>query len=64
MARIRYLKPITYITWRKRVLERDLFTCQICGKTHHQIELNTHHKKPVYKNQGLILKISNGITLC
>jgi len=64
MPRKRPEKPITYIDWRRRVLERDLFTCQACGKNHHQIELNAHHVKPSYKFSEIRLDVSNGITLC
>jgi len=50
---------------RLKVLERDNYTCQMCGKTHHEIILNVHHTdgtgrgKKVHNNN-----ISNLVTLC
>ena len=32
--------------WRKEVLERDNYTCQVCGKTVKEIRLDCHHIKP------------------
>ena len=64
MARPRPEKPRTYNDWRNRVLERDLFTCQICLKNHHLTTLCAHHKKPYFSNGELRLEVSNGITLC
>ncbi len=40
---------ITKVEWlilRNLILERDLFKCQHCGKTHHETILDIHHKIP------------------
>lgn len=50
---------------RIKVLERDKYTCQDCGKTHHETVLHIHHidgtgrRKPHHNN-----KMNNLITLC
>ena len=50
---------------RQTCFERDKYTCQTCGKTHHETMLDVHHKdkmgrnKPVQNND-----IDNLITLC
>jgi len=64
MPRPKPLIPKTYLDWQQKVLARDLFTCQICGKNHHQVQLEAHHIKPYYKNPKLRLDINNGKTLC
>jgi 5-methylcytosine-specific restriction endonuclease McrA len=64
MPRIRPDKPRTYVDWQRRVYERDLFACQVCGKNHHQIPICAHHKKSYHKFPELRLDVNNGITLC
>jgi len=50
---------------RLKVLERDNYTCQTCGRTHHEARLLVHHAdgtgrgKKVHNNN-----ISNLVTLC
>ena len=51
--------------WRKMVLERDNYTCQICG--YHSPDgknLIAHHIDPVIRNPIESMDIDNGITLC
>ena len=64
-----------YKEWRKKVVERDNYTCQKCGK---KKELHAHHKIPFIKiirkfnikntkeanNCKELWEISNGQTLC
>nr|DAE22155.1 MAG TPA: NinG recombination protein [Siphoviridae sp. ctLsx2] len=51
-----------YRDWRKRVFERDNYTCQICGCRGG--ELNAHHKKRWCDYPDLRYDVENGITLC
>jgi len=51
-----------YIKWRKKVFERDQYTCQKClqyGRT-----LNAHHIKPYKDFPELRFEVTNGITYC
>lgn len=51
-----------YSEWRKKVFERDDYTCKMCGKKGGN--LNAHHIKSFKKYPELRLKLSNGLTLC
>lgn len=51
-----------YQKWRKRVFERDNYTCQLCGK--HGGTLNAHHILEWAKYTEERLNVDNGITLC
>lgn len=51
-----------YAEWRRRVYERDNYTCQHCGQVGG--ELNAHHIKPFAKYEKLMVTLSNGLTLC
>jgi len=48
--------------WRKKVYERDKYTCQECGEVGGN--LNPHHIKPVALFPNLVFEVDNGITLC
>lgn len=50
-----------YEKFRKSVLKRDNYTCQLCGAKEN---LEVHHKKPYAKYTKLRTTVSNGITLC
>lgn len=64
IERLRGVNP--YKEWRKKVFDRDNFTCQTCGtkknlQAHHKI----HVSECVKKNKiALIYEVSNGVTLC
>lgn len=49
--------------WRRKVFERDHYTCQKCGYSKGKI-LMAHHIKSFSKSPKLRLDISNGLTLC
>lgn len=59
-SRIRH--SVEYKEWRKKVFERDDYTCQCCGKRGGT--LHAHHKQPFCSNKELRLDVENGITLC
>jgi len=55
-------KSAEYKQWRKNVLKRDRYTCQLChSKTN---KLHAHHIKSFAKHPELRFKISNGLTIC
>lgn len=47
--------------WRKKVYERDGYTCQKCYSTE---KLHAHHIVPWRENKDLRFELSNGITYC
>lgn len=49
--------------WRKRVFERDNYTCQCCGDNSGG-NLNAHHILNYSEYEDLRYDINNGITLC
>lgn len=51
-----------WIEWRKKVFERDNYTCQECGAS--RVLLEPHHIIPIRSNGDTIYKETNGITLC
>ena len=50
-----------YSKFRKKVLERDNYTCQLCGSKNN---LEVHHIKPYAKYPRLRVSVNNGITYC
>ena len=56
------IKKLEWLAIRQLILERDLFTCQRCGKTHHEVVLDIHHKTPFKVSKDNSPK--NLITLC
>jgi len=60
-------RTLKYQGWRKQVLERDNYTCQICGEegkslhAHHPIKVRELIDNNLIK---YIFDIRNGITLC
>lgn len=55
-------KSRQYLLWRKEVLARDNFTCQICEKRGG--DLHADHIKPFAFFPELRFEIQNGRTLC
>lgn len=57
-----------YRAWRKKIFDRDLYTCKKCGaKSKYgsgSVELNAHHIFNWRDNECLRYNIDNGITLC
>lgn len=57
------MKSKEYAEWRKKVFERDNYTCKKCGDDTGG-NLNAHHilRKALYPH--LVFDVNNGITLC
>ena len=51
-----------YKQWRKKVFQRDNYTCQECKKL--RVKLNAHHIKPWITHPELRYSIDNGKSLC
>ena len=51
-----------YVQWRKKVFERDSYTCQICYEL--GVYLNAHHLDGYAENPEIRTTLENGITLC
>lgn len=62
--RTRIWQTPMYKTWRKKVFERDHFTCQMCDTRGGRLE--AHHIQPIVDNKNTLLTfdVKNGITLC
>ena len=56
-------KYLDYILWRKKVYERDGYTCQLCTNNIGG-NLTAHHIESYSSNKKLRTKVSNGVTLC
>ncbi len=54
-----------YKKWKRKILERDKYTCRCCGKAHHRKgELTVHHLDSfMYYPKGR-LDMDNAISLC
>lgn len=52
-----------YREWRRKVFERDGFTCQHCGDKRGG-NLHAHHVKFLVTHPELAFEVSNGLTLC
>ena len=52
------------IRWKNEVLERDDYTCQLCGCNDEDAILHIHHIKKYSEYKHLKTDINNGITLC
>ncbi len=50
--------------WKKKVKERDKYTCQICHKKLTSKTSRAHHILPKLIGRGLRWDIWNGLTLC
>lgn len=60
---VKYLRNTKeYREWRQGVLERDNYTCKICGQF--RGILHVHHKKPLNEYPSLYADLENGIVLC
>lgn len=55
-------KSQEYKEWRRKVFERDGYTCAICGQVGGT--LNAHHIKSYKNHKKERLNIDNGMTLC
>lgn len=53
---------MTWKDWRKAIMERDKFICQICLIDYGRII--AHHIIPTKANKNLAFEVSNGIALC
>lgn len=60
-------KSTKFKEWRKKIFDRDNYSCQIChdrGKKGHWIEIHSHHIKSFADFPKDRFNIDNGITLC
>lgn len=55
-------KSFAYMDWRRRVLARDKYICQLCGVRGGKLQVD--HIKPFALYPALRLELSNGRTLC
>lgn len=50
------------VAWRKAILQRDHFTCQLCNQLGYKLQ--AHHKKAWSAYPELRYDLENGVTLC
>lgn len=55
---------VEYDDWRKKVYERDNYTCQCCGEIGNGSNLNAHHLNGYKWDVENRTNVNNGITLC
>jgi len=55
-------KSPAYEAWRKKVLARDRYICQNCGRVN--VRFQVHHIRGFTKYPHLRLDVNNGITYC
>lgn len=55
-------RPSELKEWSRRVLERDDFTCQVCGSR--GVSLHAHHLAPYKSHRDLRTNVENGTTVC
>jgi hypothetical protein len=55
-------RSVRYIKWRKKIFERDNYTCKKCGKKGGK--LHPHHIKSWSRYPKLRFVVGNGITFC
>lgn len=53
-----------YKQWKKKVLERDHYTCQHCGTFSKSKKIQAHHIFKFYKYEQYRHDIRNGVSLC
>jgi len=56
-----------YLDWKKKVFERDNYTCQSCGRKSgdgKRVILNAHHLIPISFDVSQIFNVDNGLTVC
>lgn len=51
------------VIWRKKVYDRDSYTCRLCG-CKISGELQAHHIFKISDYEELAFDVDNGITLC
>lgn len=61
---ITYVPKKDITQWRRKVKERDNYTCQRCGAALSSRGLEAHHKMPTWFMPELKTDLNNGITLC
>lgn len=61
---ITFVPKFNLAEWKKAVKERDMFICQRCKMAGNSIQMQAHHKMPVWFMPELQYDLDNGITLC
>ena len=60
--KVSFKGTVDWNEWRKKVFERDKYTCQYCGRV--RCYLEPHHLKSKQCFPELVYEVLNGITLC